>query len=112
MSDAALLDESTYDAFAEATLQHLAEQIEAALPDADIERAGSSVLIITLEDNRELVLNKHMPTRQLWLASPISGAGHYGWSGTDWVSTRGGVDLIDQLSADLSAATGGTVALS
>lgn len=112
MSDAAPLDESTYDAFAEATLQHLAEQVEAALPDADIERAGSSVLIITLDDNREFVVNKHAPTRQLWLASPISGAGHFGWSGTDWVSTRGGADLLDQLSADLTAATGTTVTLS
>jgi frataxin len=111
MSDAELMDESTYDAFAEATLQHLADQVEAMVPDIDVERSGP-VLTLTLEDDRQFILNKHAVTRQLWLASPISGASHYAWSGTDWTPTRGGHDLTTQLSADLTAATGGTVDLS
>lgn len=104
------LDDSAFDAYAEATLQHLAERIEAALADADIDRQGP-VMTITLEDDRQFVLNKHGPTHQLWLASPISGAGHYAWSGTSWLNTRGGGDLTAQLAQDLTAAVGHAVDL-
>ena len=80
----------------------LLEALEAEIGDhADAElQAG----VLTVEaDAGTWIVNKHAPTRQVWLSSPKSGARHYAFdagSGT-WQDTRGGDDLLATLSGEL-----------
>ena len=49
------------------------------------------------------IVNKHAPTKQIWLSSPRSGARHYAFDAGSgqWKDTRGGADLLAHLSAEL-----------
>ena len=63
------------------------------------------MLTVEGEDGTWLI-NKHAPTRQIWLSSPQAGARHYTFERAtgQWRDTRGGGDLIDDLSGELGVA--------
>ena len=89
--------------------ESLADSLLAALEEgigdhADTERQGG-VLNIESED-ATWVVNKHAPTRQIWLSSPKSGARHYAFDQASglWADTRGGHDLLTVLSLELGVA--------
>jgi len=106
------MDDSAFESLAEATLQRLAAQIEAALDDVDVELRGG-ILTLELDDGRQYVINKHTPNRQIWLSSPVSGAAHFvhdGQAGV-WRSTRSEAVLHQVLAAELSELTGQAVEL-
>ncbi len=106
-----MLDETGFAKLADQTIGRLFEQLEAAVgDDADVD-LQEGILTVDFEDAGRLVLNKHQPNRQIWLASSVSGAAHYEWDGTRWISTRGGEPLLDRLAADASALAGATVSL-
>ena len=78
----------------------LLEALEEGLGD-DAELQGG---ILTVEsDAGTWIINKHAPTRQIWLSSPKSGARHYAFEpGAGlWQDTRGGTDLLNTLSDEL-----------
>jgi frataxin len=61
--------------------------------------------VLTVEgDDGTWVVNKHAPTRQIWLSSPKSGARHYAFEAASglWQDTRGGADLLATLSSELN----------
>ncbi len=102
------MDESAFQNLADPLLARLNATLEEALGDeADVELRGG-ILTIELDDGRQYVINKHAPTRQVWLSSPISGAAHFEHDAASatWRSTRGGAILTELLAAELSAATG------
>jgi len=92
------MTDSAYESLADSLLAALEEGIGA---HADAERQGG---VLTVEGEAGTwVVNKHAPTRQIWLSSPISGARHYAYdpvSGT-WLDTRGGSELLATLSSEL-----------
>ena len=99
------MDESAFQNLADQLLARLNLVLEEALEDADVDLRGG-ILTIELEDGRQYVVNKHAPTRQVWLSSPVSGAAHFehdAATGT-WRSTRGGAVLTDVLAAELNVA--------
>ncbi len=85
------MSDSAYETLADSLLATLEE----ALGDhVDAELQGG---ILTVEgDEGTWIVNKHAPTRQIWLSSPVSGARHYAFdAGTgQWSDTRGGGDLL------------------
>lgn len=86
----------------ESAFHSLADSLLAALEEgagADAELQGG-VLTIEGEDGTWIV-NKHAPTRQIWLSSPQSGARHFAWDGTAWTDTRGAGELLASLSGEL-----------
>lgn len=96
------IDESEFQARADATLETLFDALEDAIGDeADIDlREG--VLSIVLPTGGQYVINKHAPNRQIWLSSPKSGAAHFDLDpARGWVSTRGDVLFADLLKAEL-----------
>lgn len=102
------MDESAFHSLADQTLARLYAAIETAVgDDAEIDLRGG-ILTVELDDGRQYVINKHAPSQQIWLSSPVSGAGHFSHdAATDtWRSTRGGAVLTDLLAAELAAATG------
>src|SRR6185369_8146506 len=93
------MSDSTFESLADSLLAALEEGIAA---DHDAELQGG-VLTVEAKGGTWLV-NKHAPTRQIWLSSPRSGARHYAFDdGTNqWEDTRGGADLLTLLSAELN----------
>lgn len=110
------LDEPTFERLANETLKYLLGAIEDALADhLDIDLEGG-ILTIRLETGGIYVINRQGPNRQIWLASPASGAWHFDFRdgpgrASRWVPTKGGATLAGLLAAELTAATGVALAL-
>jgi frataxin len=104
------MDESAFETLADRTLADLQTRIEDAAEDADVD-LRSGILTVEFDDGRQYVINKHMPNRQIWLSSPISGAMHFNHDPATgkWRSTRGSEVLHEVLAAELGTITGHTV---
>lgn len=107
------MDETAFETEANRTLQNIMDYVDDNLlddMDADLQ---DGILNIELEDGRVFIINKHMPNRQIWLASPMSGASHYALDEASgrWISTRSDDDLLKLLSAELSSVSGTSVDL-
>lgn len=98
---------------ADIPFESLADSLLAALEEgigqhADAELQGG---VLTVEGDAKSgggvwLVNKHAPTRQIWLSSPRSGARHYAFDSASgqWRDTRGGADLLSALTAELGVA--------
>lgn len=96
------MEESEFKTISDTTLNKLAEEIE----DNDIKgeldvEYQSGVLTITLPTKKQYVINQHVPMRQIWLSSPVSGAAHFDYTDSGWKSTRGGADLEELVRKEL-----------
>jgi len=94
------MSDSSFESLADSLLEALEEGLGTV---ADAELQGG---VLTVEgDAGTWVINKHAPTRQIWLSSPKSGARHYAFdqgSGL-WRDTRGPGDLMTILAGELGA---------
>jgi frataxin len=91
----------------ESAFETLADSLLAALETAIGDEAERQGGVLTLEkDEGTWVVNKHGPTKQIWLSSPKSGARHYAFDAGSgrWTDTRGGADLLSTLKAELGVA--------
>ena len=95
------MTDSAFESMADSLLAALEEAIG---EHADAELQGG-ILTVDGKDGTWMV-NKHAPTRQIWLSSPRSGAKHYAFDAASgrWQDTRGGADLLAHLSAELGVA--------
>ena len=59
-------------------------------------------LAFQAKDGQPYLLNYHGVTRQIWLASPLTGAHHFRLQEGRWISTRSGDDLVSLLEAELA----------
>lgn len=95
------MSDSAFETLADSLLATLEE----ALGDhVDAELQGG---ILTVEtDAGTWIINKHAPTKQIWLSSPRSGAKHYAFDvgSGQWRDTRGGDELLAVLAAELGVA--------
>jgi frataxin len=97
------MEESQFKTLSDKTLSTLSEEIEEAdikgLLDVEYQ---SGVITITLPSKKQYVINQHVPMRQIWLSSPVSGAAHFDYKDGRWKSTRGAEDLEKLLRSELS----------
>lgn len=96
------LDESEFIKLAAQTLEKYLSAIEAVEPDDADADLQDGVLTIEFDDGRIFIVNRHVPLRQIWLSSPLSGAGHFDYQAGKWIAARDGRDLAVTLSAELS----------
>jgi len=92
------MSDSAFETLADSLLATLEEKLG---DHVDAELLGG---ILTVEGNAGTwIVNKHAPTRQIWLSSPVSGARHYAFDADSrrWHDTRGGDDLLSVLGAEL-----------
>lgn len=70
-----MLDEQHFLAVAEATLAHLHDQLEDVYDEGALEELDlvDGTLRIESANGTCWIVNKHSASRQIWLASPISG---------------------------------------
>lgn len=96
-----------FSVLATATLKTLQNDLETAFGDDLTVELIDGVLTLIPPHGRPFIINKHQPTQQLWLASPISGAWHFAYNPATqhWLSTRGDqVSLTDLLTRELNQA--------
>jgi frataxin len=94
------MSDSSFESLADSLLEALEEGLGNV---ADAELQGG---VLTVEgDGGTWVINKHAPTRQIWLSSPKSGARHYAFDQDSglWRDTRGPGDLMTILAGELGA---------
>jgi frataxin len=95
------MTDSAFESLADSLLEALEEEIG---DHAEAELQGS---VLTVEgEGGTWIVNKHAPTRQIWLSSPRSGARHYAFDAGSglWQDTRGSGDLLTTLSEELGVA--------
>lgn len=96
-------------------LQHsdrIFAHIEDALEDDDFDcLLAGNVLTIEAHDGTQIIVNRHTPNQELWIAAK-SGGYHFAEKDGMWFSTREQREFFDVLNEALSAASGETVAIS
>ncbi len=96
------MEESEFKKLSNKTLNMLAETIEEADAKGKLDvEYQSGVLTITLASKKQYVINQHVPMRQIWLSSPISGAMHFEYKDGGWKNTRGTQDLEELVRKEL-----------
>jgi frataxin len=101
------MEESFYHEVANQQMQKLLDLAEGLEESHNLEAEyEAGVLTITLPNTRQYVINRHTPSRQIWVSSPVSGAGYYEFSGSSWLSKRADnankSELYNFISAELN----------
>lgn len=104
------MNESEFEALAQAALEKLERALEASGVEADFELKEGGILEIEFEDGAKIIVNRHVAAREIWVAAR-SGGFHYRWDGAAWLDTRDGSELFAALSKLLSAHSGRGVRL-
>lgn len=83
-------------------LEEVAEFFESSWPLADVDLLDGTLTVI-LPNHQQYVIHKHGVTRQIWLASPFTGAHHFHLKEGQWLCTRTGIRLQDLLIVERDA---------
>ncbi len=103
-----MLTDTEFITAADATLAAIGEALDAALADSDVDLDWSlndGILEIECEDGSKLIVNRHVPNRELWVAAR-SGGFHFQAKGGDWRDSRSGDDLAAALARLLEQQAG------
>ena len=99
------MDESAFIAAANATLDKIGLALDAAVETSDASldwNLKDGVLTIECEDDSRIIVNRHVPNREIWVAAK-SGGLHFRAEQGRWRDSRGGEELADALGRLLKA---------
>jgi CyaY protein len=85
------MDESAFIAVADATLDKIGLALDAALETSDVDLDWSlrdGVLTIECDDGSRIIVNRHVPNREIWVAAK-SGGFHFRAQQGRWCDSRG-----------------------
>jgi CyaY protein len=105
--------DSAFIAAADRTLAAIGEALDASLATSDLDADWSlndGILEIECDDGSKLIVNRHVPNREIWVAAR-SGGFHYAARDGRWCDTRSGAELGAALAALLRLQAGLDVAL-
>ena len=96
------MNETHYHQLADSTLDRLEQALEKADAEGSIELEYQNGMMTIALDDKQFIVSKHAPTRQLWLSSPVSGGLHFSYDEMkhDWQLADGrglSVVLIGEL---------------
>ena len=91
-----MTSESEFVALTGRVLAAIGAAIDAAGEDLDWSE-NDGVLTIVCPDGSRIIVNRHLPNRELWVAAR-SGGFHFRIDGGHWRDTRGGEELAAALS--------------
>jgi CyaY protein len=84
-------------------------RIENALDTNDLDyNFNGPVLEIEFDDGSQIIINRHTPNQEIWLAAK-SGGFHYSLQDGQWVSKRDGSELFGKLSELVRMGCGGSI---
>jgi CyaY protein len=101
--------ESDFVALADRVLGAIAAALDKSEADVDW-TLNDGVLTIDCGDGGKLIVNRHQPSREIWVAAK-SGGFHFRGQGGAWLDTRDGVALGAKLAQLLQAQAGIAVEL-
>ena len=101
--------ESEFVALTERVLAAIGEAVDAGGEDLDWSE-NDGVLTIECPDGSRVIVNRHVPNRELWVAARTGGF-HFRVDGGSWRDTRGGEELAAALSRLLRLQGGVTIDL-
>lgn len=104
------MNESEFEALADAELARVEQAFETSGVDADIEPKPGGVLEIEFADGSKMIINRHGAAREIWVAAR-SGGFHFRPDGTQWRDTRDRMELYAALSRLASEQSGERVTL-
>jgi CyaY protein len=108
-----MLTETDFIAACDRTLGAIGEALDAALANSDADLDWSlndGILEIECDDGSKLIVNRHVPNREVWVAAR-SGGFHFRPRDGLWRDTRSGDELGAALGALLRAQAGLTIVL-
>ena len=98
------MTESEFNELADAVFQRIEQAIDSGDADIDYDSNGT-VMEIEFEDGSKVIVNRHVPNREIWLAAK-SGGFHYSYQDGIWFSQRDGSELFAKLSELLQNGSG------
>lgn len=104
------MNDSEFNALADAALKRIEAGLEASDADLDFEMASAGVLEIEFADRSKIIVNRHGAAQEVWVAAR-SGGFHYRWDGSVWRDTRSDSELMAALSQLVSTQAGQLVEL-
>ena len=107
-----MMSESEFHKIADLWLTLTADVLEEADQKGVLEtELEDGALAILFPSGKQLLISKHTPMRQLWLASPVSGGLHFSFDGTvnQWTLSDGR-SLNDVLAGELKTIAGISIA--
>lgn len=104
-----MASESEFVALTDRVLAAVGAAIDASGEDLDWSE-NDGVLTVECPDGSRLIVNRHVPNRELWVAAR-SGGFHFRSDGARWVDTRGDEELGVALARLLQQQAGATIEL-
>ena len=98
------MTESEFNEVADAVFARIEQAIDDADADIDYDSNGS-VMEIEFADGSKVIVNRHVPNREIWLAAK-SGGFHYALQDERWFSQRDGSELFAKLGELVQLGTG------
>lgn len=93
--------ETEFELLAKASLDSIAESLEELDASGELElEYQNGIITITLDSGKQFIVNKHAPSKQIWLSSPISGGLHF--SHNDGWKLADGRELETMLMAEIT----------
>lgn len=98
------MTETDFLGLTDALFRRIEDALEDAGLDADCLISGN-VLEIEFDDGAKIVVNRHVPNRELWIAAK-SGGFHFALRDGQWLAARDGAEFGATLSQVVTAAAG------
>ena len=102
-----MMNESEFLQHSDALFAYIEDQIDEGGWDFDCQFSGN-VLTIEAENGTQIIVNRHTPNQELWIAAK-SGGYHFSEQKGQWIATRDGSEFFTVLNQALSAACGEAV---
>ncbi len=90
------MTESEFTRLADAVFTRIENTLDASEDDIEYSFNGS-VLEMEFDDASKIIINRHTPNREIWVAAR-SGGFHYGLNDGQWLSQRDGSELFGKLN--------------
>ncbi len=77
------MQENEFQQLATEALDNLADALDALDAAGDLElEYQDGIITITIPSGKQFIINKHTPSQQIWLSSPVSGGLHFPYNST------------------------------
>ena len=103
-----MLTDSEFVAAADATLDAIGRALDAALARSDVDldwNLNDGILTIEADDGGKLIVNRHVPNREIWVAARAGGY-HFRPADGRWRDTRNADELAAALTRLVRSQTG------
>ena len=108
-----MMTDSEFIAAADATLSTIGSAVDRVLEAAEVDldwTIHDGILTIECEDGSKLIVNRHVPNREIWVAARAGGY-HFRAQDGAWRDTRSGNELAAALNALLRDQAGLAITL-